>query len=40
MRALNELVVRLENLKKYKVIKRIGEGGQAKVYLVKRQENH
>jgi len=34
MQALNKWVVRSENLKKYNVIKQVGEGGQAKVYKV------
>ena len=41
IRALNNWVVRSENLKKFNVIKEIGSGGQAKVYKVqlKRKAN-
>lgn len=38
MRALNEQVVRSENLKKYNVLGQIGEGAQAKVYKIQRKQ--
>lgn len=40
MSALNKVVVRQENLKKFHVMKQIGSGGQAKVYQImsKREE--
>lgn len=37
MRALNQWVVRVENLKKYEVMSQIGTGGQAKVYKISRR---
>jgi hypothetical protein len=37
LRALNQWVVRVENLKKYQVLSQIGTGGQAKVYKIARR---
>ena len=38
MSALNQWVVRSENLKKYHVLKIIGQGAQAKVYQAVRKD--
>ena len=38
MQALNEWVIRHENLKKFDVLSELGEGGQAKVYKIVKKE--
>jgi serine/threonine protein kinase len=40
MSALNKVVVRQENLKKFHVMKQIGTGGQAKVYQIMSKREH